>query len=239
VNKLIMHELIEQLKDKQWLWHGNKPASLTMPTSLASTGFAELDQKLEGGMPEQGVIDIQSPPGIGELRLLFPHLRHADDGRLLVFIQPPAPLYAEALVSEQLDNNRILVIQPKTQQHGLWAAEQCLKSGACSHVMLWCDKVEIHQARRFQVSAEMGRCRQFLFRNAQQQGFSLPVSLSMQLAPHPQGIEARITKRKGRWEPNPFTINMAQQWPTLVLQARSQVVVPFAQPRSKTQKQAT
>lgn len=234
-----MHEFIEQLKQKQWLWQGNKPTPLNMPTSLASTGFSELDQKLDGGLPEQGVIDLQSPAGIGELRLLFPHLRHADDGRLMVFIQPPAPLYAEALVCEEFDSNRILLIQPENKKHAFWAAEQCLKSGACSHVMLWCDNVEIHQARRFQVSAEVGRCRQFLFRNEQERGFSLPVSLSMQLKPHPQGIEAQITKRKGRWEPKPFSINMAQQWPHLVLQARPHVVIPFPTHKSAIQRNAT
>ena len=223
----MMNEFIEQLKQKQWLWQGNKPSALMMPESLASTGFSEFDQKLEGGLPEHGVIDLQSLGGIGELRLLFPHLRHADDGRLIVFIQPPAPLHSEALVSEQLDSNRVILIQPDNKKHAFWAAEQCLKSGACSHVMLWCGDVEIHQARRFQVSAEAGRCRQFLFRSEQKCGFSLPVSLSMQLAPHPQGIKAKITKRKGRWEPNPFTINMAQQWPQLVLQKQPQVVIPF------------
>lgn len=221
-----MNEFIEQLKQKQWLWQGNKPVSLNMAASLASTGFSELDEKLDGGMPEHGVIDLQSLSGIGELRLLLPHLRHTDDGRLIVFIEPPAPLCAEALIAEQLDINRVLLIQPKHNNHALWSAEQCLKSGACSHVMLWCDHIEIHQARRFQVSAEIGRCRQFLFRQEQARGFSLPVSLSMQLAPHSQGLEANITKRKGRWEPKPFTINMAPQWPQLVLPQQAKVV-PF------------
>ncbi len=222
-----MHELIEHLKQKQWLWQGVNTSRQTMPLSLASTGFEEFDRRLDGGFPEQGVIDLHSLSGIGELRLLFPHLRHADDGRLIVFIQPPADLNAETLIAEQMDTERTLLIEPQTTRHAFWAAEQCLKSGACSHVLLWCDEVEIHQARRFQVGCETGHCRQFLFRPAQQRLFSLPVSLSLRLTPHDSGIDVQITKRKGHWDPKPFTIAMDRFWPQLVLHTPSPVIIPF------------
>jgi hypothetical protein len=222
-----MNELIEHLKQKQWLWQGDKPTDTVLPTPSATTGFKALDQRLDGGLPDQGVIDLQSLSGIGELRLLLPHLRHADDGRLIVFIQPPAALHAEALAAEQLDSNQTLLIHPKNSQHAFWAAEQCLKSGACSHVFLWCETVEIHQARRFQVSCEMGRCRHILLRHAHERIFSLPVSLSMCLSPNHHGIEAQITKRKGRWEPKPFVINMSEFWPQLVLPQQTSTAISF------------
>lgn len=222
-----MHELIEQLKQKQLLWQGNEVSAQSIAFSAASSGFSALDEKLAGGLPANGVVDLQSISGIGELRLLFPHLRTADDGRLIVFIQPPANLNAEALLAEQLDINRILLIEPNTTQHAFWAAEQCLKSGACSHVLLWCDEVEIHQARRFQVGCETGNCRHILFRSAQTRLFSLPITLAMHLTAHDRGLEVQITKCKGVWEPKPFVLDMQSFWPQLTHHQPTQKVVPF------------
>lgn len=222
-----MHELIEQLKKKQLLWQGNEVSSQQASRSAVSSGFEVLDEKLAGGLPANGVIELQSLGGIGELRLLFPHLRAADDGRLIAFIQPPANLNAETLLAERIDTNRILLVESQTTQHAFWAAEQCLRSGACSHVMLWCDDVEIHQARRFQVGCETGNCRHILFRSAQTRLFSLPISLAMHLTPHDVGLQVQITKYKGQWEPKPFLLNMHPFWPQLTHHQPQHKVVSF------------
>lgn len=219
-----MYELIEQLKQKQWLWQGKMPHE---PQHHYSTGFALLDQKLDGGFPKHGVIELQTTSGIGELRLLLPHLTQNNDGRLSVFIRPPGYLCAEMLATEKLDHNQVLLIYPDSAQHALWAAEQCLKSGACSNVMLWQTELEVHQARRLQVASETGSCLHFLFQQPQQSLFSLPVNLSMTLTPHPQGLEVTITKRKGGWSRGSFVLDMSQRWPHLSIQKPDPVVIPF------------
>lgn len=219
-----MYELIEHLKNKQWVWQGSYHQTTQ---EFFSTGFRLLDEKLQGGFPKQGVVEVDSPSGIGELRLLMPHLRQNQQQRLNVFIQPPGYLCAEQLESEGLDRNHILFINPKTEREALWAAEQCLKSGACDNVLLWHSELEVHQARRLQVASETGRCLQFLFKAQRKHVFSLPVSLSLRLQPHEQGLEISITKRRGGWPHSSFILDMSERWPSLSLQRKTPVVIPF------------
>lgn len=219
-----MYELIEHLKKKQWLWQGNQtPES----QDYYATGYSLLDQKLEGGFPKHGVVELQSPQGIGELRLLIPHLQQTSQERLAVFIQPPGYLCAQHLASQGIDCNKALLIYPKSQREALWAAEQCLRSGACSNVLLWATEIEVHQARRLQVASETGNSLSFLFKSGQKNRFSLPVSLSMTLQPHALGLEVTITKRKGGWPHGSFVLDMRHYWPSLTVQPSQPVILPF------------
>lgn len=219
-----MYELIEHLKQKQWLWSGSQTPD---NDDYYSTGYDLLDQKLEGGFPKHGVIELQGAASIGELRLLLPHLKNTSQERLSVFIQPPGYLCAEQLNNQGLDNNKVLLIYPQNEKQALWAAEQCLRSGACSNVLLWHSELEVHQARRLQVASEHGNCLHFLFKTKQKSLFSLPVSLSMTLLPHALGVEVTITKRKGGWPQGSFVIDMSAAWPSLTLQPQAPVVIPF------------
>ena len=71
-----MNSTLEYLKNKQLIWHATQAKETT---GLDSSGFVELDEQLGGGLPEQGLVDIQSPVGIGELRLLLPYLKQRQD----------------------------------------------------------------------------------------------------------------------------------------------------------------
>ncbi len=232
---LIMSEVVEplvaQLKQKQWLWQGSDTPN---EHDLVPSGFAHLDAQLNGGFPRYGVVEIQSLPGIGELRLLLPHLSASTSAssspnatRLMVFIQPPGILSIQQLAELGISVNQVMVIEPQNAQHALWAAEQCAKSGACSHVLLWADDLQVHQARRLQVASETGQCLQFLFRRPQQHQLSLPVSLSLALHPSEQGLELEINKRKGGWQHGRFRVDMQREWPDLALKPHDSVVMPF------------
>lgn len=219
-----MYELIEHLKKKQWLWSGIQTPE---HHDYYSTGYELLDQKLEGGFPKYGVVELQSETSIGELRLVLPHLKNTSQDRLSVFIQAPGYLCAEQLHHLGLDTNKALMISPRNPHQALWAAEQCLRSGACSNVLLWHPELEVHQARRLQVASERGNCLHFVFKSVAKSLFSLPVSLSMTLLPHPLGIEVTITKRKGGWPQGSFVIDMSASWPSLTLQPKAPIVIPF------------
>ncbi|WP_341659872.1 translesion DNA synthesis-associated protein ImuA [Vibrio sp.] len=218
-----MYELIEHLKKKQWLWQGS---SELQSKGAYPTGYELLDERLEGGFPHHGVVELHSSSGIGELRLLCPHLRNNHKGRLSVFIQPPGNLSAQHLIAQGIDLNYTLLLYPKTYKEALWAAEQCLKSGACSNVLLWQNQLEVHHVRRLQVASETGTSLSFLFKQSSTL-FSLPVSLSMTLVPHAHGLEITITKRKGSWSHSSFLIDMRTYWPDLAEKERQNVVLPF------------
>jgi cell division inhibitor SulA len=211
-----MNTILNYLKNKQLVWHGNHVHSTL---SVASSGFSELDLALGGGFPEQGVVDIHSPVGIGELRLLLPclHARQQNSQKLLVFIAPPMQLNSEMLAEYGLPLSQILFIQPDTIQQALWSAEQCLRSGCCQAVLLWQQNLEMHQAKRLQLAAEQGQALQILLRSQADTSLSLPLTLSMTLDAHPSGLRVHITKRKGGWPRPPFVLSMRHHWPALSL----------------------
>lgn len=222
-----MYELIEHLKNKHWLWQGSETQ---VEQRSDSSGIKELDEKLTGGFPAHGIVEIQSLPGIGELRLIYPYLKQ-NNQRLTVFVNPPGIVHAESLQHMGIDLNKILIVTPQDHKQALWAAEQCLKSGACEQVLLWLDNLEVHQVRRLTVASETGNCLQFIFRSIQDSVFSLPVSLSLSLRPVPGGLTVNVPKRKGGWPLSEFSVPMHKQWSNLVVPPSSSTVLPF--PRQK------
>ena len=228
-----MNSTIDQLKNKRLLWQASQVSGAH---KTLSSGFDSLDAYLEGGLPEQGVVDISSPIGIGELRLLLPSfvLRQQNSQKLLVFIGAPARLNAPMLVKMGFELSRILIIEPKNAKEALWSTEQCLKSGCCEGVILWHQGLEVHQAKRLQFAAETGEALSVVMRQQQPTSFSLPVALALELAPCPEGIQVTVTKRKGGSHGQPFTVNMAQAWPSLTRQPKSSNIVPLPRIHSLT-----
>ncbi|BBN81772.1 recombinase RecA [Pseudoalteromonas sp. A25] len=206
-----MSEIIDLLQHRQWLWQGSEQAQ---SFERISTGIAVLDEQLQGGLPKQGIIEVQSPSGIGELKLWLSYLQAQKD--LIVFINPPAHVNAHQLYHLGFDSQQLLLIQPKLEKEALWASEQCLKSNTCSSVLLWHNTLTISQAKRLQLASEQGGSSLFLFRSINESLFSLPVTLCLALSAHKQGMAITVKKQKGGWPKNTFVLNLAEYWPQLV-----------------------
>ncbi len=220
-----MNHILETLLNKRSIWQGRYTPK---PEAASCSGYAELDQQLQGGIPKQGVIDLQSDMGIGELRLLLPYLRDRHkEQRILVYIAPPMLINGEMLSAYGIQLSRVLIIQSKTEQENLWSAEQCLKSGCCHSVLLWQKQLQIHQVKRLQLAAQKGGALQVLFRPLLHHAIPLPTTLSLQLDTQPQGVKVTVNKRKGGWHNPPFEVNMQPHWPELTLPHRNNVV-PFS-----------
>lgn len=220
-----MNKLIDILQHQHLVWQGSKKATASVGES---SGYQTLDEQLAGGFT-QGVTEIQSEPGIGELRLLLPLLKQAfSQERLVVFIAPQGIVSAQALATQGFELDKVLIVYPDDQQQALWAAEQCLRSGACHSVVMWLNQaLEVHQVKRLQVASHTGNSHQFILRVNKAESLSLPFDLSMSLQAHEQGVLARINKRKQGWPSGDFTIDMADYWPALTVQARPDNVVHF------------
>ncbi len=219
-----MNEIIELLQRKSLVWHAKEKKQINDATP---SGYIELDNKLQGGVPNVGVVEVSSAIGIGELRLMLPSIKQQAQNRITVFIYPPGFINAEHMHDQGFDLENILIISPSSTKEALWAAEQCLKSGACGAVLLWNQPLEVHQVRRFQVAAEKGNCLQLLLKSMQTNALSLPVSLSMQLSPHPHGLEVSIPKRRGGWPLAEFVVDMSFCWPSLTLDKPSNNILLF------------
>lgn len=222
-----MNSILRYLKDKRLIWQGDQVDTLF--SDLNSTGYDELDAVLEGGFPSHGVLDIHSPVGIGELRLLLPALRARQhrETRMLVLIAPPVMINGEMLAEYGFNLEHVLILTPQSSQEALWSAEECLKSSCCNAVLLWQKNIEIHQVKRLNLAAEQGAALHIMMRPQGPSELSLPVSLGMSLTPHSQGIQVNVTKRKGGWSGQQVMVNMRQQWPALTRQPRRNNIVHF------------
>ncbi|MGS2719531.1 translesion DNA synthesis-associated protein ImuA [Paraglaciecola aestuariivivens] len=210
-----MHPTLSYLKHKNLLWQANH----AQPVRHAQhTGFQELDEALQGGFPEYGVIDIRTPLGIGELRLLLPSLLMRQQQRsaeIIGLIAPPLQLNSEMWAEFGFSLSQLMLVQPQADKQLLWSAEQSLKSGCCHSVIMWQNTLSVTQVKRLQMAAEKGNSLLFIMRQPIQEHISLPVTLGLSLSPAKEGIQAQITKRRGAWSNRAFNVYMGAYWPEL------------------------
>ncbi len=170
----------EELLANPHIW---KPGSLPAgrPAPLPS-GFAELDNWLDGGWPAAAVTELLlTGEGIGELRLVLPVLQKLQQtpttgargqvpqpqGRQhFCWVNPPYIPYAPALARHGLDLSRLLVVQPESMNDALWAMDLALRSQVCAAVLGWFGQINRPAIRRLQVVAEASACPGFVFRAA-------------------------------------------------------------------------
>lgn len=172
---------LDKYQNRGLVWYGSRNDKLS---GRLSSGYAELDKALSGGWPPQGVFELNSPLGVGELRLILPYLEQKQRSGKLIFIAPPNLLEAEFFAANNIDLQQLLILPVYEPDAALWAAEQCLKSGCCSAVVLWQKQVSIKQARRLMLASEQGESSLFLYRLqpfASKQNFKQHVQQSMKL----------------------------------------------------------
>ena len=210
-----MSAIIESLQAKQWLWQGND-----LPHGLnhsIDTGFNLLNQKLNGGWPRHGVVELQCQQlAIGEIRLLLPGFSELAAKELLYFwIAPPAKISANALSAAKLPLNKMLIADDISQNDSFWLAEQALSSGCCAVVVLWCQQMSLSQAKRLQLAAKQGQCLGVVIRPIADVEQSLPLSARIRLSPHPKGLMLDVHKRLGGYPVAPFVLDLSNHWPEL------------------------
>lgn len=205
---------LSEYQNKGLVWYG---CNSREQIKRIPSGFGEVDEALQGGFPEQGIIELKTAFGIGELRLMTPFLSAKQNSGQLVFIAPPIQLNAEYLMANQIDVEKLLLLTPTEEEHKLWAAEQCLSSGCCSAVVLWQHSLSIKQVRRLMLACEQGGANLVLFRYQKSQPlFSLPSTVSLSITSHAQGVQLKVDKQKGGRATDYFTVNMSQWWPELI-----------------------
>lgn len=204
--RLEMKSLLHDLQKKQLVWTA---ANLDQHKERVATGYKQLDEALNGGFPQSGLIHITSVMGCGELRLVIPAIvSRQQEKRLYAFIAPPHLLNAEFLIAEGIALEQVLFIQANTPEQALWSAEQCAKSGACSAVFIWQAKLQQVQAKKLELAALKGDCLSFFFSDAKQQTENLPVSLSLSIQRHNSQVEICVNKQKVGWPIPPFSVKV-------------------------------
>ena len=180
------------------IWRGGEQARVALPS--IPTGFGELDRELPGGGWPRGVVSelLTERKGIGELSLLMPALAQLSrqDGWLML-IAPPWVPYAPALAARGIRLSKLIVARTSADKDTVWAAEQSLRAGNCSAVLLWPDALTEHALRRLQLAAEEGGGFGVVFGEAMRAAFSSPAPLRLKLGVRQNALSVKILKRRG------------------------------------------
>lgn len=166
------------------------------------SGLAALDEALPTqGWPEAALTELLIPAdGIGELELLWPALARMSTGdRVVVLVAPPYLPYAPAWVDAGVRLGGLQVVDAEPR-NALWAAEQCLRSGACAAVVCWPHRPDDRALRRLQMAAETGQACGFALRPLGASINPSPAALRIAIEPG-SPRQLRIVKCRGRFVP--------------------------------------
>ncbi|RMG33135.1 MAG: translesion DNA synthesis-associated protein ImuA [Gammaproteobacteria bacterium] len=199
--------LLEEGMDRGLVWRGrdDRPQG----DAVESSGWPVLDECIGGGWPKGALSELLSRHRLG-LSLLLPGLaRLSREGRWLGWVAPPHLPFAPGLVQAGVALDRLLLVREVDARERLWAAEQLLKSGRCSMVLLWPQTLRDPQIRRLQLAAEQGDCIGVLFRPLRVAAQPSPAALRLRLLPSPLGMDVEVLKRRHGWGGRHCTVRVA------------------------------
>jgi hypothetical protein len=204
-----MNAALDQVLQHPGIWRGDQLAQAGV--AALPTGFAELDSELPGGGWPRGALTeiLLEREGIGELRLLLPALaRASQESAWQAWVAPPHLPYAPALSGAGVRLKQLLVAEPSSDADAWWAAEQALRSGACSAVLAWLKAPDERRMRRLQLGAETGRAWGVLFRSARAAEERSPAALRLRLEATVDGLAVHILKRRGGHLARPVLLDL-------------------------------
>jgi hypothetical protein len=186
---------LDTLLEGRRVWRGQPVAAPA--TAPQHTGYPRLDQVLPaGGWPEHALSEVLIPvDGGGELALVWPTLaRLTQAGQTVVLVAPPYRVHASAWHSAGLDLRHLQIVEA-SHRDALWAAEQCLRSGACRAVLCWPHKADDRALRRLGVAADTGQCLGIAFRSLREAANPSPAALRLAIDPVRRAV--RVLKCRG------------------------------------------
>jgi cell division inhibitor SulA len=205
-----MSSVVTQLLKHSQIWQASRKESRIRPA--LTTGYAALDCQLHyAGWPQGAVSELLlSHNGIGEIRLLTPLLaRLSKQAGYITWINPPFRPYGPALVKQQVQLDKMVVVRAGTVQESVWAARQALVSKACSAVLLWLPAKSLNkEIRQLSLAAKSGNCWGIIFRpqQFQQQPSAATLRIVMQLKQRQQALS--IIKQPGGWSGQQVHLNL-------------------------------
>ena len=186
---------IDHLLAQRRVWRGQRTDRTA--ADARPTGFAALDAALPvGGWPSAALSEVLLPAdGVGELQLVWPALAAlSQDEGVIALVAPPYLPYAPAwqAAGVRLASLQVITTPPR---EALWAAEQCLRSGACAAVLCWPGHADDRALRRLQVAAETGHALGLAFRPLRAAANPSPAALRIAIDTAPRQL--RVLKCRG------------------------------------------
>ncbi len=205
-----LHSL-QELVSKGWVWQGQQAPLHKQASDFIDSGWAGLNEALGGGWLRGSVNELQiERPFSGELALLLPVLRQ--QRQPVVWLNPPAELYAPGLQHQQLTATQLVIRETDTLR-AVWALEQCLQAGQIGLVIAWLPDLAAPLVRRLQQCAERHQQLVFIMASAQPEVEARAYVNRLQLL-RDGDFQIRILKRRYGWPLPPFPCAVDQNLPT-------------------------
>jgi protein ImuA len=178
------------------LWRGSQLAHARGPT--VDTGYAVLSAELPGGGWPLGTLVelLVQQPGVGEIRLLRPALA-AISKRPIVLVQPPHIPNSLAFAYLGVPLDKLIQLRASKTADALWSAEQILKTGSCSALIVWQNHARTESLRRLHLAAQASQTLFLMVRPLASAADSSPATLRLGVRPAGDGIVVNVIKRKG------------------------------------------
>ena len=156
-------------------------------------GFAEL-QRVVGGWPSPGVVEITGRPGSGRCRLVQPLLAQLTrQARCVALVDPFGEWHPTGWPGTRLD--RVLIAQPSPEQAG-WTTEQLARSGGFPLVVLFGRLRLGRSSARLLRGVEKGRCCLMVISEKREQALSAHLRLETR-GHFPDGFRVNLVRQRG------------------------------------------
>ncbi len=231
---------IKQLLKTNRIWQASEKKRAR---PALSSGYQALDDMLHySGWPQGAISELLlSANGTGELRLLAPLMaKLSQQSGYLCWINPPFQPYAPALSALDIDINKLIIINTRSDLDTIWTAQQAMNSKACSLVLTSLPKTILSkEMRKLCLAAENSQCWGITFRHQSLAEVSSPAALRMLLQPrrvskaltNQRFNQVSIIKQPGGWSGQQVKLNLypesvywtaqpASLWPTLSIQSK-------------------
>jgi recombination protein RecA len=160
------------------------------------SGVPAVDRLL-GGLPSPGVVEITGPLGSGRVRLVAALLAQVR-GQPLAWVDPRGRLYPPALAAWGVDLGLLLIVRPPGDRDG-WAVEQLCRSGCFPIVVASDPIVGGRWARGWSHAAEAGRCTLIVLGERPER--HLPACVRLAMRPQPAGGRGEVVVMRDRRGP--------------------------------------
>lgn len=191
------------------IWRGQDPRPVG---PLIASGFPDLDSAIGGGWPTGTLVEVLTRTGgLGQSNLLLPALATLTQaGKAIAWLPAGDPPYPPTLRQAGVELNRVLITASEDHHQRLWAAEQCLRSGACGAVVMTETRtITDPMLRRLKLAAAAGGAILFLLRSESVAEQASPATIRVRVRSAAFALQQReITILKGAHPPRSLILNL-------------------------------
>ncbi|WNO09790.1 translesion DNA synthesis-associated protein ImuA [Teredinibacter sp. KSP-S5-2] len=208
---------LEDLLLRKDIWRGYNQK--TEPQAALSSGHEELDNVLiHGGWPEGCLIELCSENGLcsAEWQLLTPAITTllAQENGYILLLNPPALPFANRLLQQGIDINRVLIVTPQNKQEFIFCFTELAATKDCQLLLSWAPKQSLSysELRKCQLATARANQLFFLIRQRHTISQSSPASLRIKIQLLETQIQLNILKQKGQLRQKQTKIALPDYW---------------------------